>query len=351
MVARAEQERVAPLLYAALRGGDAPPAVLARLRAAWIAAQRQSLLAGDQLRDVVRALGDAGIPTIVLKGPALAAAYYDDPALRPFTDLDLLVRRDHRARALAVLAAVGYVHGSPGRSLAYELDHAGAVYLVAAPGSSRLPVDLHWECIAHPGGSHATELAAAEIWERAVPARAWGESAHALAPEDLLVYLAAHFAIHHTLAGVLWQLDLALLLQRHAATLDWPAVLERARRWHAAAAVYFALRVVGEQLGAAAPEIAMRRLWPGALRVAAVDRLRHVGGDRPHRVEYVVGLLLLDRRADIARTLVIGLVPPPRWLRARYEARSLLAAYATHYGRLAAIATGCRWGASKDTSH
>lgn len=339
MVARAEQERMAPLLYAALRAGDAPPPALARLRAAWIAAQRQSLLAGSQLRDVVRALGDAGVPTIVLKGPALAAAYYDDPALRPFTDLDLLVRRHHRARALDVLAALGYVHGSPGRSLAYELEHAGAVYLVAAPGSSRLPVDLHWECIAHPGGSHATELAAAEIWERAVPARAWGDSAHVLAPEDLLVYLAAHLAIHHTLAGVLWQLDLALLLQRHAATLDWEAVLERARRWSAAAAVYFALRVVGEQLGAVAPEAVMRRLWPGALRVAVIDRLRHAGGDGLQRLEYVVGLLLLDRGADIACALVTGLVPPPRWLRSRYEARSLLAAYATHYGRLAGIAT------------
>jgi putative nucleotidyltransferase-like protein len=346
MVARAEQERVAPLLYAALRGGDAPPAVLARLRASWIAAQRQSLLAGDQLREIVRALGDAGIPTIVLKGPALAAAYYDDPALRPFTDLDLLVRRDHRARGLAVLAALGYVHGSPGRSLAYELDHAGAVYLVAASGSSRLPVDLHWECIAHPGGSHATELAAAEIWQRAVPASEWGESAHALAPEDLLVYLAAHLAIHHTLAGVLWQLDIALLLQRHAATLDWEAVLERARRWHAAAAVYFPLRVVSEQLGAVAPEAAMLRLWPGALRVAVIDRLRHGGGDGLQRLEYVVGLLLLDRRADIARALVAGLVPTPRWLRSRYEARSLLAAYAMHYGRLAGIATRavCRRG-------
>ena len=37
-IARAEHERLAPILYVALRGGAAPAPVLARLRAAWMAA-------------------------------------------------------------------------------------------------------------------------------------------------------------------------------------------------------------------------------------------------------------------------------------------------------------------------
>jgi hypothetical protein len=71
----AEQQRIAPLLYAALADCDVPAAVLARLRVAWVAAQRQYLLAACQLRDIVRALGDAGVPAVVLKGPALAETY------------------------------------------------------------------------------------------------------------------------------------------------------------------------------------------------------------------------------------------------------------------------------------
>ncbi len=328
---------MAPLLYVALRDSDAPAAAVKRLRAAWVAAQRQHLLAGAQLRDIVRALGDAGVPAIVLKGPALAAAYYRDPALRPFTDLDVLVRRRDRGRALDVLATLGYAHGSPGRSLAYELEHAPAANFVAPHGSFLLPVDLHWECVAHPGGSRATELAADEIWSRAAPAPSWGQTARTLAREDLLVYLAAHLAIHHVLTGTLWQLDLALLLRCHGATLDWDAVSERAHRWRAGAAVYFALRIVHERLGAAVPEVVMRRLWPGDLRVALVDRLRRTGSDRLRRLEHLVALVMLDRASDVARTLASGLVPPPRWLRSRYASQSLLAAYAMHYGRLAGI--------------
>jgi hypothetical protein len=328
---------VAPLLYVALRGSDTPAAALTRLRAAWVAAQRQHLLAGVQLRDVVRALGDAGVPALVLKGPALAAAFYGDPALRPFTDLDVLVRRAHRARAIDVLTTLRYAHGSPGRSLAYELEHAPAANFVAPPGSSLLPIDLHWECVIHPGGRRATEIAADEIWSRAQPAPAWGATARTLATEDLLVYLAAHLAIHHVLTGTLWQLDLALLLRRHGATLDWEAASERADRWRAASAVYFALRVVGERFGVAVPQAVMRRLWPGHVRVAILDRLWRRGSDRVRRLEHLVTLVMMDRVCDVARMLTSAVAPPPRWLRSRYGARSVLAAYATHYGRLAGL--------------
>jgi hypothetical protein len=231
----------------------------------------------------------------------------------------------------------GYAHGSPGRSLAYELEHAPAANFLAPRGSSLLPIDLHWQCVAHPGGSRATEVAAEEIWSRTVPAPAWGRTARTLGREDLVVYLAAHLAIHHVLTGTLWQLDLALLLGRHGSTLDWDAVSDRARRWRAASAVYFALSVVHERLGTAVPDAIMRRLWPGHLRVAFVDRLRCTGSERLRRWEHVAGLAMLDRPSDVARAVRAGLIPPPGWLRSRYESDSLLAGYAIHYVRLARL--------------
>jgi putative nucleotidyltransferase-like protein len=174
-----------------------------------------------------------------------------------------------------------------------------------------------------------------EMWSRAVPASSWGDAARTLAAEDLLIYLAAHFAIHHSLAGALWQLDLALVLERHRTTLDWDAIGARARRWGAAGAVYFALRAVGAQLGVLAPTPPMNRLRPGALRIAVIDRLLQAGPDRLVRLEYLVGLLTLDRYSERVRMLLSGLAPAPRWMRSRYASRWLVAAYLTHYGRVA----------------
>jgi hypothetical protein len=327
---------MAPLLYAALGAKDGPAGVQ-RLRAAWVAAQRQHLLAGMQLRDVVRALGEAGVPTILLKGPALAAAVYPDPALRAFTDLDVLVRHEHRARAIDVLTALEYAHASPGRSLAYELDYASAANFTASAGSSLLPIDLHWECVIHPGGRRATSIASDDIWSRAQAAPEWGATASTLATEDLLIYLAAHLAIHHALTGPLWQLDVALLLRAHGSALDWPAVCERAERWRAAAAVFFALHVVRERFGVAVPEVVMRRLSPGHVRLAIIDRLRGRDSDRVRRLEHLVALVMTDRAADVARTLASGMAPTPRWLRSRYGSASVLNGYARHYGSLARI--------------
>ena len=330
-VTRAEQERLAPILYIALRGGAAPAPVLARLRSAWMAADQQHLVARAQLREIVGAFGAAGIETIILNGPALAADYYPDPALRPFVDLDLLVRRRDRERALEILLGLGYTHDSPGRSL----EHVPAVYLTAPSGSSRLPVDLHWECVEHSESQRASDLATEEIWSRALPAPSWGPLARTLAAEDLLIYLAASLAIHHTLTGALWQLDLALVLRRHRAAVDWDAVGTRAHRWGAAGAAYFGLRAVGEHLGITAPTPTMNRLRPGELRVSLIDRLQRAGHDGLLRLDYFIGVLMLDRYCDIVRLLVSGLVPPPGWLRSRYDSRSLVAAYLTHYGRVA----------------
>jgi hypothetical protein len=326
-VTRAEHERLAPILYVALRGGAAPAHVLARLRASWMGAERQQLRAGAELREIVGAFARAGIETIILNGPALAADYYPDPALRPFTDLDLLIRREDRRQALDILLGLGLADEAPGRSL----EHVPAVFLAPPRDSERLPVDLHWECV---GGGRASQMAADEIWGRAVPAPAWGKAARTLAPEDLLIYLSANFAVHHTLAGALWRLDLALVLRRHRATLDWDAVGARARRWGVAAAVYFALRSVGDQLGVTAPTPTLNRLRPDELRVSLIDRLQRKGEDRA-RLDDLVGVARLDRYTDIARTLASGLVPPPGWLRSRYDSRSLIAAYLTHYGRVA----------------
>ena len=333
LASRAEHERLAPILYEALRGGAAPAPVLARLRTAWTAAERQHLLADVQLREILGALGDAGIETIVLKGPAVAAEYYGDPALRPFTDLDLLVRRSDREHAIDVLGRLGYTHGSPGRSLAYELRHAPAAYFVG--GASRIPIDLHWDFVRHPGAGRATDLVVDEIWSRARFTKISGQPARALAVEDLLVYLTTHLAIHHSLVGVLWQADVALVLRRANATIDWDAVVSRAERWGAAGAVYFALRVVAERLRVMAPTAVMSRLRPGALRVAALERLLAAGPERLARMEYLVGVLLLDRFADVARVVGAGLVPTPGWLRSRYGSSSVRAAYGEHYRRLA----------------
>jgi hypothetical protein len=66
--------------------------------------------------DVTAALRRAGIRAVLLKGAALATWLYDDGAVRPYGDVDLLVAPGDHARAERVLVGLGFgpdVRGMP----------------------------------------------------------------------------------------------------------------------------------------------------------------------------------------------------------------------------------------------
>lgn len=62
---------------------------------------------------VVETLAGQGIDSLLLKGAALVRTCYDDPALRPMGDVDLLVRPDQFDQALALLLARGWGEHQP----------------------------------------------------------------------------------------------------------------------------------------------------------------------------------------------------------------------------------------------
>jgi hypothetical protein len=85
---------------------------------------------------LLAALSDAGVVAMPLKGPFLSERLYGDAALRPSTDIDLLVAPRDLDRALGILEAAGCRLVRPGRSLP-RLHH-----VLELPDG--LTVELHW---------------------------------------------------------------------------------------------------------------------------------------------------------------------------------------------------------------
>lgn len=337
VVSRAETERLGAVLYSAIRTCQAPAPARDRLRAAWVASTRQHLLGVEQLRATLTALTSAGVPVIPLKGPALAELLYAEPGLRAFTDLDILVCRDDVPTALTVLAALGYRHLGHGRPIEHEVRAAaGACFVRDAPAGG-LPVDLHWELVTPPGVMCRPPIPAAEIWARAAPVPEWGPLAYRLQIEDLLLYLALHLAFHHPLGGLRWRLDLALLLRRYGAALDWAAITERSRRWRVRTALAFALGSALASLGSDAALPLPSALRPGPVRRAAMGWLARREPETHGRLDHVAGLLAMDRLRDTASTVVTSAFPPVGWVRSRYGPHGVIRCYVAHYARAARI--------------
>jgi hypothetical protein len=101
---------VAPLMYDTVRndGEPLPPWVREELRRSYYQTAARNALLFEELATIVRGFHQAKIPLILLKGAALAQGTYGNPALRPMSDLDLLVPSELMPRAEELLAKTGY---------------------------------------------------------------------------------------------------------------------------------------------------------------------------------------------------------------------------------------------------
>ena len=90
-----------------------PSSILHELRAAYYSTAAHNLLLYHELLSIVNCElsiinCQLKIPVVVLKGAALATTLYPDPALRPLSDIDLLVRREHLDAAVQAVKSLGY---------------------------------------------------------------------------------------------------------------------------------------------------------------------------------------------------------------------------------------------------
>jgi hypothetical protein len=340
----AEAEGLAAALgYGLARRPDptVPAAVALRLQARFKEALARHVVMSRDLAALLRALAAASIPTIPLKGAYLGEVVYPHPAVRPMSDIDVLIPADDRFRVDGILSGLGYRRGNDAHSWAFDVAYDGATFY-DGPGGAR--VDVHWRLLNDPrcGWNRAAGEA---VWDRAVPVTLAGERALALSPEDLVLSLAAHLAVHHGLAGLVWYWDLKLVLDRWSSALDWDGLRARAAHWRLRRVLYFVLHRLGDMFPVPpAVETAMARIVPWGPRSRAVEWLVDHRADRLRGLEHVISLLVVDRVGDLLRALGGAICPSPGWLRARYGAgagrTSLLSAYVAHGARLAMVARG-----------
>lgn len=200
-------------LLAALRwralGRRVPPALAQEER---FAAMR--VMAAPVLLRRIRELHDG--PMLLLKGPE-AAAYYPDPALRPFKDLDLLVA-DAPSVQRTLLAAGFEPIGDP--ALYVGIHHERPLWLPGQP----LNVEIH-SAPKWPDGLEPPS--AKEFMSLAVPSAVGVDGLLALpAPVHALV-VAAHSWAHEPLRRLIELLDIAVLLGEG----DRAEIDSLARRW------------------------------------------------------------------------------------------------------------------------
>jgi hypothetical protein len=315
-----------------------PVSARRRLTEALATSRGRHLLMTRAAAPVLRRCADDGVEVIVLKGPTLAESLYPDPALRPCSDLDLLVRPADRFRMDAVLRALGHHRVADEHSWDFDIAYDGAT-VYETPGGVR--IDLHWALLTEP--RFVWNADETEIWARSEAISVEGEPSRGLGREDLVLYLAAHLAVHHTLAGLRRYWDVALLLERWVGALDWETLRARAARWRVRHALFFVLRGARALFHAPVPADVLAALRPGGARAGLLEAIvRRSDDTRLRRLEHLVTLLLVDRSRDLCGALRHAVLPSASWMRARYgiETASRPALYRAHARRLGGVVGG-----------
>ncbi len=264
IVAAASGLGLGPLLYRNLSRGRirerVPGAALASLAKSAHAAACRFAIQMDSLRAILAVLRRDGIDPVLLKGAALALTLYDQPALRPMQDIDLLVEEGEVERAVSGLEAIGFRGITSERSDAFYATHHHARPMIRAGG--QVIVEIHRGLVPPEDG---LRLDPGPFIERAVRVERHGERFRTLSREDQILHLGLHLSYADRFIGRLRDLlDLHATIDHEGRPLEWGRILTCSRRHEVSRSLYSTFDLARRLLGTPVPAAVLGELTRGA---------------------------------------------------------------------------------------
>lgn len=284
-----------------------PHLLQSQVRAPFARLQARQDVITTSLPTIREHLASAGVESVVVKGPAIAASYRD-PRMRTFTDLDLVVPPDKVDRAITALTSLPWkVVVPPKGPAADKRDIAMTVRGVT------FMVDLHWDLFAYRQLLGCASEATPAAWEglAGLP----GGQMTFLEPARL-AFLCTHAILDHRFRLILFR-DLAELAANDP---DWDQVGSFATRHRLRSFCYVALELASLWAGAKVPEDFLAALRPRSIPIKALERLIpridpvSFSGRRAHTLNLVI-VLLHDDVVSQARLVARAPLAVPKWRR------------------------------------
>ena len=292
----ARHHRLEPLLCYGLRRSHVD-GVPSSVREVWEACRRSTAVGAmyhqQVLGEIAAAFDDRRVPFVLLKGEALSKGLYPQEGLRPYGDIDLLIRPETYEAAKDILAGLGFRLRLPTKE-GEKLRLFGEIEF-DKKGPFTVTVDLHWDTLMtsweprslFSGDEAWSSLDQISLGTRALPV---------LRGELLLLYLSVHFAFHHVFDGLLWLCDLFLLLRRDEDRIDWDRLVAMADRCQCRHALYYSLLFVKVLMAAKVPPEVLEQLRPPAVirGMMPAGQLLFRESLVPQMLERYVKFLLID---------------------------------------------------------
>ncbi len=265
--------RLLPLVYRRMRQEGIQDPLLGFMRGVHRRTWHDNHLLFHRAQALLRAFHAAGIPTLILKGPALTLLYYRDYGLRPMGDFDILTPTAQAHAALRLMSEQGFkaslYAGKPFKPVYVAVINAFG--FVDGQGTE---VDLHWHLLHECCWPDADE----PFWAGAIPVMVGDTPSLALQPADQLLHTCVHGLRWNPMPSVRWVAD-AVTLLRAAPDLDWTRLVSLAQRLELVIILREALTYLHGKWAAPVPPDVLARL--DGLPVSPGEPLEYAVTTRP----------------------------------------------------------------------
>ena len=176
------------------------------------------------LSEILESFERASIRVMVLKGAALAHILYPSAALRPFSDIDLLVDRAAAKRAQSALSSLGFHEPEALHSRGTPRGHHHLPVVTKTYDHHPVQIEIHLDALSRDSG---VSLSMGHLGGPPQPFTIDGRSAWTLGHVDMLHHLARHAAECAPLFRLMWVADIVGYAVRYHDVIDWSEVRRR----------------------------------------------------------------------------------------------------------------------------
>jgi hypothetical protein len=218
--------RLLPLLYDRLKRDGVDHSLMPILKGVKRNAWYRNSMLFHRASEAIRALGQAGIEAMLIKGAAMAIEYYRDWGLRPMDDVDLLVHNNDASVAIELLRGRGWKCLDPWvEQMGYSGLTRQYVHAMHLSHSSGQDLDLHWNLLYACIGPKQDD----DFWSASRGTTFDGLPVRILDPADQLLHIFVHGAAWDWMSPIRWIPD-AVVLLRATPDLDWERLMFQARK-------------------------------------------------------------------------------------------------------------------------
>lgn len=269
----------------------------------------------EGLGKVLQAFNKTGLQVIVLKGAALAEIVYGNLALRPMSDIDLLVKKEDLLRIDEQLKIQGYL---PSDGSVKDINFSSA-YLTTldyrSPSKNLPSFHIHWHFVnsSIPNESYITYIKMEDIWQDAEKTKIANVETLVMAPHHLVIHLSEHaLRVTHSLSKFCFFCDINEAINFYQERLDWDQLIKDSFKFNLNRMVYLSLYFASKFLATKIPEDVLLKLIPKRFSMCEKIFMNSVSNNnRFPGLSYLVHLSmnkgLLKKMKFVGRTLF-----PPR---------------------------------------